>query len=137
MKRKEAANFKEKIRSVQKKNKDSYKADHLKNKILLNFDQEGKSKVVRELVKVHGKQEITILEVSVYHNLFLTGGFSNEIYIYDYEYWKILGRVELDPGVYPTTIKFIDGLQVLVVASSDGNMQLLKIDNSEPNNLKI
>ena len=71
---------------------------------------------------MHGTQEINLVSISVYHNVFATSAFTNKIFFYDYEYWKILGTIELPEGSYPTSIEFIDGYSLIIICTSTGDI---------------
>lgn len=50
----------------------------------------------------HYKKEIILTELSVYHNLVVTGSNENKIYLYDYELMKLVGCILLPEGNEPT-----------------------------------
>lgn len=47
------------------------------------------STLKRELQNMYFGKEVTLLEVSVYHNILLTGNNSSQICLFDYEFIKL------------------------------------------------
>ena len=43
------------------------------------------------MINCFNGKSIKVLEVSVYHNMILIGSSSQDIYLIDYEYWKLAG----------------------------------------------
>jgi hypothetical protein len=80
----------------------------------------------RRIKNVHYKHEVTLLEVSVYHNIIATGSSNkNEVFLFDYEYIRILAKIELPPGSEPTNVSFINGYGILAIADSFGRISFI------------
>ena len=62
-------------------------------------------------------KEMTVLDVSVYHNLVVVGGSDNNLYFYNYELAALLFVLALPAE--PTAITFINGFSLLLLATSD------------------
>jgi hypothetical protein len=70
------------------------------------YDEHEGAEVLRKIKKVHFKKEILLLELSVYHNLIVTASYQSELYLYDYEYAKVIGFIQLDCQAEFTSIAF-------------------------------
>lgn len=79
----------------------------------------------RILQNLHYKKEITFIELSVYHNVFATASASNLVYIWDYEYFKLLGCVELPNSIEPTAISFINGYSIIVISCNNAKIYFI------------
>merc|ERR1712151_1258770 len=79
------------------------------------MDEQSKPKALRAIKNAHHKSEITMLELSTYHNIFVTASHDNVIYIWDYEIPQLLGSVQLDTGDEPTCFEFINGFCILLI----------------------
>jgi WD40 repeat protein len=80
-------------------------------------------------------KEITLGCVSVYHGFIAIGSNSKSVYIWDYEYSKLLMEITLpldeDPNIEPTSLSFINGYSILVIGTSDGTVYFLKLSKGE------
>lgn len=85
-----------------------------------------KFKVKRKVTNCHFKKEISIMEVSVYHNLFITAANrSNTLYLFDYEYIRLIGSIEIEEGAEPSTIQFINGYSIVVISTNIGTVHFI------------
>lgn len=57
------------------------------------------SEIKREIKNCFFNKEVTIIEVSVYHNLLFAASNSENIYVFDYEFAKLLYCIELEKKV--------------------------------------
>ena len=70
-----------------------------KNKSKQNKNKKANVKAVqpkplRQIKNAHYKvYQMKMIEISVYHNIFITGANVNFLYIYDYEQLRPLGRI--------------------------------------------
>ena len=101
--------------------------------------EKNKPKALRAIKNAHHKCEITMLELSTYHNIFVTASHDNVIYIWDYEIPQLLGSIELDPADEPTCFEFINGFCILMIGTSLGEIYFLefKIKNHIWEHFKI
>ena len=76
-------------------------------------------------------REINLGAVSVYHGLIAVGSSDKSIYIWDYEFAKLLIEINLpshyDSSVETTSIAFINGYSILVIGTSIGELHLVKL----------
>ena len=72
-----------------------------------------------------------MLELSTYHNIFVTASQDNVCYIWDYEIPHLLGSIELPENDEPTCFEFINGFCILIIGTSFGHIYFLhfKIKN--------
>jgi WD40 repeat protein len=66
-----------------------------------------------------------MLELSTYHNIFVTSTFNNVIYVWDYEKGLLLGKITLGENVEPTCFEFINGFSILLIGTNDGSIYFL------------
>lgn len=82
--------------------------------------------------------DIALAAVSIYHGFIAVASASpccstndnnltKSIYIWDYEYCKLLLEIHLPNEAEPTSLAFINGYSILVVGTSEGMVYLLKI----------
>lgn len=75
---------------------------------------------------------VNLLEVSVYHNLmFSSSTNSQKVFVYDYEYCKLLNYIQFGSNVEPTALSIISGFPVLFVATSDNILYCIHFAKSE------
>ena len=84
--------------------------------------------IKRKVVNVHYQKEISLLEASVYHNIFITASTSNLVYIWDYEYTRLIGSVELEEGCEPTAIQFINGFAIMIISTNIGTIHFIHFE---------
>lgn len=65
------------------------------------------------------------MDVSFYHNVIVTASNTNQIYTWDYEFGKLLAILELEEGIEPTALSFMDGYNILLVAANDGKLYMI------------
>jgi WD40 repeat protein len=87
--------------------------------------------VLRSILHTHQDAETTNLALSVYHNLMASASVDNVVYIYDYEYGKLLVGVELEEKCTVTALEFINGLGVLLICANNGLCYLLSLLNRQ------
>ena len=63
-----------------------------------------------------------MLELSVYHNIFVTSTYNNTIYVWDYILGLLLGQIKLDEHVEPTCFEFINGFSILLIGTNQGRV---------------
>lgn len=72
-------------------------------------------------------KDITTLAFSVYHGMVAIGSTCNEVYVWDYEYARILFSIHLPEGVEPTAMTFLNGFSILVIAACNGQVYFVKL----------
>lgn len=65
-------------------------------------------------------KDIATLAFSVYHGMIAIGSTNNEVYVWDYEYAKILFSIFLPENIEPTAMTFLNGFSILVIAALNG-----------------
>ena len=81
----------------------------------------------RTITNAHHSKAISVLEVSVYHNLFITGSLNSTLYIWDYEYSRLIGSLEIEPQAEPTAVQFVNGLEVVIVCTTIGTVHFFHL----------
>jgi len=92
-----------------------------------------KFEIKREIKNCFHNKEIQLMEVSVYHNLLVMGSNTKDIYIWDYEYCKLLGFLELEEGYEPTSLVFINGYSILLIGASNNKIYIVQIIRKDQN----
>lgn len=75
-------------------------------------------------------KDITVGALSVYHGLIAVGSADKNVYLWDYEFAKLLVEIVLpskDPNIETTSLAFINGYSILVIGTSIGELHLVKI----------
>ena len=75
---------------------------------------------LREIKNVFHGKEITVMAVSVYHNLIVTGTNFPTIIFWNFEFGKIMALLSLEPDEDPTALEFINGYSILIIGTSQG-----------------
>jgi hypothetical protein len=60
------------------------------------------------------------MEISVYHNLLFIGSHSKFLYVWDYEFFKLIGAIELVDCGEPIALQVINGYSVIILTSTEG-----------------
>ena len=71
------------------------------------------------------------MEVSFHHNKIVTTSSCNKIYIWDYELAKLLTCLELEEGLEPTALAFINGYSILLLAANNGKLYFIQFKDEE------
>ena len=91
--------------------------------VIIQKELKDKFKVTRKITNCHFRKEIFVMETSVYHNIIVTAAArSNVLYIYDYEYIRLIGSIEIEEGAETTCIQFINGYAILLVSTNVGTV---------------
>ena len=101
--------------------------------ICIQKENKEKFEIKREIKNCFYGKEIHLMEVSVYHNLLVIGSNTRDIYIWDYEYCKLLGSFELEEGFEPTSLTFINGYSLLLIGASNNKIYIIQISRKEQN----
>lgn len=76
--------------------------------------------------------ELSIAAVSIYHGLIALGSSSSacrSIFLWDYEFCKLLLEIKLPGDSEPTSLAFINGYGLLAVGTSEGTVHVLRVKN--------
>lgn len=66
------------------------------------------------------------MEISLFHNIIITGSCESKIYIYDYEYGKLIACLSIERGTEPTGFSVINGYRLLLIATNSGILHILR-----------
>ena len=84
--------------------------------------------MIRSIKDNFWKKEINFCEVSVHHNMIAVGSLQEKvIFVWDYEYCKLLGEIMLREKAEPTVIAWINGYSMLVVGDNLGNVSIIHV----------
>ncbi|KAL4463948.1 hypothetical protein ABPG74_005885 [Tetrahymena malaccensis] len=87
---------------------------------------------VKRLIKnAHYNKEVNQMEVSLFHNIIVTGSSGRKVFIWDYEFVKLIACIEIDKGTEPTGFFFINGYRVLIITTNSGMIYILKFNVKE------
>ena len=73
------------------------------------------------------------MELSVYHNVIVTTSNSNLVYLWDYEYFKLIKCLELQKNEEPTCISFINGYAILLIGTNNNKIYLQHFEFRDQN----
>ncbi|KAL4465065.1 hypothetical protein ABPG72_012248 [Tetrahymena utriculariae] len=112
------------------------KMDHL-NKLLITTSSDSsiliqkinpklQSQKYREVLNSHYGQEITLVEISVYHNIFITASHDNTLLIWSYEFGRLMASFELEQDQEPSALSIINGYSIMIIATTKGYLYFVK-----------
>lgn len=101
--------------------------------ILIQKENKEEFEIKREIKNCFHGKEIYIMEVSIYHNILVMGSTQREIFVWDYEYCKLLGSIQLAEGYEPISFAFINGYSILLLSASDNKIYFLQINRKDQN----
>jgi len=78
--------------------------------------------LVRGIDRCNGNLEVALLEVCVYHNLVAASSADCFVYLYNYEFIRPVGQIELEPHSEAASLLFLTGYAKLLVGTSAGNL---------------
>ena len=76
----------------------------------------------RKITNMHYSKEILFLDVSIYHNLIVTCSSNNIVYLWDYEYARLLASITLNKGSEPSSLQFINAYAVIIIGDNQGKI---------------
>jgi hypothetical protein len=53
---------------------------------------------------------------------------NNQVLFWNYEYGKIVGQLNLDPNIEPTSLAFINGYSILILSESSGFVKFIHVN---------
>lgn len=71
------------------------------------------------------------MEVSLYHNIIVTGSSGRKIFVWDYEFVKLIACIEIEKGTEPTGFSIINGYRLLIISTNSGMIYILKFNIKE------
>jgi len=84
--------------------------------------RKAKNIALREIKNSHNNKEICLLELSTYHNIFITSASNNEILVWNYEFCKLMGCIKLEENDFAVSFEFINGFSLLLVGTNSGKI---------------
>lgn len=76
-----------------------------------------------------GNKEMSVVDVSVYHNLVVVGGHDPVIYFYNYELADLMHVMTLPAE--PTALAFVNGFSLLLLTTADYHLHALQFTYTE------
>lgn len=71
------------------------------------------------------------MEVSLFHNIIVTGSSERKIYLWDYEFAKLIACVEIEKETEPTGFCFLNGYRLLLISTNTAFVHILKFSVKE------
>jgi len=104
---------------------------------LINIQKEGKVnyEMKRSIKNVNFNKGVSFMEVSVYHSLILTMGNNNSIFVWDYEYAKLLASIQGSRDSELTTVYVFNHYPLIVVADTSGKVHFLSFKRRDNVNI--
>jgi len=99
--------------------------------VAIQKEEKRKFEVKRKIRNMHYQKDVTLLAVSVHHNIFLTATNTKTIYVWDYEYAKLVAKLELEDDVEPTCLQFINGFGIIILADSLSRVHFIKFSRKD------
>lgn len=91
------------------------------------FSSAGLEKI-REIKNLHHSQDITVIEISVYHNLVVTApAQSTQVFVWSYEFLKLLAIIQFASHEEVTSAQLVNGYTLLTVGTSSGAVYFLNV----------
>lgn len=82
---------------------------------------------IREIKNILNGKELTIMALSVYHNIIITSTLGDRsILIWHYEFFKLLGTLKLDVEEEIKCVELINGFSLIFIGSSKGKIYIIK-----------
>lgn len=79
----------------------------------------------------HFNKEVTMMALSIYHNLLLTGSTASTVYVWSYDSLKLAYEIALPEKAEPTLLSIINGLGLILVGANDGRLYLLHVHRAD------
>ena len=101
------------------------------SKINVHKEVKTTSEVMRSISNVYFNKGISQIEVSVYHNLILTRGNNNLIFVWDYEFVKLLACIQTPVDSEPVLVSILNNYPIIKVADTKGKIHFIKFKRKE------
>ena len=83
--------------------------------------------ILREVNYCFNSNKISILELSVNHNIFAIASFTNRIYIFDYEFCRLVQCIELmEEEEIPIAIHIMSDYPVILITSDRNKLYVVQ-----------
>lgn len=99
--------------------------------ILIQKEEKNHFEVKREVKNCFFGKEINLLDVSIYHNIMVMISNNKTIYLWDYEYCRIISSIELEEGVEPTNVVFINGYGVMLISATNCKVYIVHFETKD------
>ncbi|KAL4499692.1 hypothetical protein ABPG72_017232 [Tetrahymena utriculariae] len=99
--------------------------------IKIQYLTDSGSDIKREIINCFYNKEVTIVEVSVYHNLLFAASNSEFIYVFDYEFAKLLYCIELENKVEVQAMSVVNGFSLLLISANNGFVYIFSFSKKE------
>lgn len=109
----------------------------LDSSIIIQKENKLDFEVKRRAFNAHYRKQIVLMETSIYHNLFVTGAADNVLYVWDYEYAKLVGSITIEDDAEPTAIQFINGYSIIIISTTHGTIHFFHFSKKESSNMEI
>ena len=93
--------------------------------------------IVRDIINCNERKEITMMEVSIYHNVIATSSSDSRVYLYNYEFFKAIGMIEIETTGEVSMMIFITGYGKLMIGSTNGSIHMFSFQFESLTNLKL
>ncbi|EAR85821.2 WD domain, G-beta repeat protein (macronuclear) [Tetrahymena thermophila SB210] len=101
------------------------------NTVMIQRETPSGAEIKRIIKNAHYNKEVNQMEVSLFHNIIVTGSSGRKVFIWDYEFVKLIACIEIDKGTEPTGFFFINGYRVLIITTNSGMIYILKFNVKE------
>lgn len=101
------------------------------------LELKGKYRVLKTWKNPKPLQGIKHLFLSIYSNIVAGICFNGYVNFYNYEYFKLMASLKFEGDISPETVSFFDGINSLVVLSSDGNCFVFGFEIKSLSNLHM
>lgn len=93
--------------------------------------------LVRGIEGCNGNLEVGLMEVCIYHNIVAASSADSFVYLYNYEFIRPIGKVELEAGSEATSLLFLTGYAKLLIGTSAGSLFIVSWQFESPTNLRL
>lgn len=106
--------------------------------IIIQKEVKDKFKVLRRVDNCFNRKEISLMEVSVYHNILITGSSRNStLYIWDYEYMRLIANIDIEDGAEPVGLQIINGFAILIISTSIGTVHFFHFNRKDATHIAM
>ena len=109
----------------------------LDSSIIIQKENKMDFEIKRKMINGHYHKQIILMEASIYHNLFITGVRDNILYVWDYEYARLVGSITIEEDAEPTAIIFINGYSVIIISTTRGTIHFFHFTRKDSSFIEI
>lgn len=119
------------IKAWREPTKGEFEGKHREDSALKPVEAKEPYRLVKSISrsKANTHMEITSMELNLYHSLVVTTSTEQAVYVWDYEYCKLMARIEL--ASEPTFTFLTDEYPLLIVGGKDGGVWLFEFHRKE------